>query len=49
MTLALPPDLIAFLESGVSLSAASRNRRLLPSVSRVLACKVEAENGRIQL
>lgn len=49
MTLVLSPELSAFLESGVSLSAASRNRRLLPSVSRVLACKVEAESGRIQL
>lgn len=49
MTLALSPELVAFLESGVSLSAASRNRRLLPSVSRVLACRVLADSGRIQL
>lgn len=49
MTLVLSPELVAFLESGVSLSAASRNRRLLPSVSRVLACRVLADSGRIQL
>lgn len=49
MTLTLPGELVAFLQSGVSLSAASRNRRLLPSVSRVLGCRVIPGEGRIQL
>lgn len=49
MALTLADELIRFMESGVSLCAASRDRRLLPSLARVLACRVEREQGTVRL
>ena len=49
MVLSLPDELVQFLESGVSLSVASRNRRLLPSLARVLACRVDRDAGTLCL
>lgn len=41
----LSADLLAFVQKGISVSVASRDRRLVPSVSRALAC-VASEDGR---
>lgn len=43
MSFSLSPQDIQFIESGVSLGAASRDRRYVPSVARVLACRVEPD------
>jgi len=44
MTLILPMDVIAFLQAGVSITAGSRDARHVPSMARVLACRV-ADDG----
>ncbi len=49
MALTLADELIRFMESGISLCAASRDKRLLPSLARVLACRVECQQGRVRL
>jgi len=49
MALILADELIRFMESGISLCAASRDKRLLPSLARVLACRVERQQGRVRL
>jgi len=49
MALILSAELIRFIESGVSLGAASRDKRLLPSLVRVLACRVDRAQGSLRL
>jgi len=49
MALTLSTELIRFIESGVSLGAASRDRRCVPSLSRVLACRVDRAQGNLRL
>jgi len=49
MALTLADELIRFMESGISLCAASRDKRLLPSLARVLACRVGRQQGRVRL
>lgn len=49
MPLKLLPEQIRFIESGASLSAASRDRRYLPSVARVLACKAAADGHTLRI
>ncbi|HWV15444.1 MAG TPA: hypothetical protein VN030_08420 [Cellvibrio sp.] len=46
---ALTEDHAAFISGGVSITASSRDNRLIPSISRVLACSVSADRSQIRI
>ena len=46
-TIALDPELVAFLQGPVSMHAASRDAANLPSLSRVLGSRVSADRTRV--
>jgi hypothetical protein len=48
MALKLADDVIRFVESGVSITAGSRDARCVPSMARVLGCRVEPDGSTLQ-
>lgn len=48
-SLTLPNHIIQFLESGVSITAGSRDARCVPSMARVLACRVDDDGSTVRL
>jgi hypothetical protein len=48
MALMLADDVIRFVESGVSITAGSRDARCVPSMARVLGCRVAADGCTLQ-
>ena len=44
---AVPPDVAAFAASGVSVTVASRDDRLVPSIAKGVACRVDAGGERV--
>ena len=45
----LSADNLAFIQKGISISVASRDRRLVPSLSRALSCVVSEEGTQLRL
>jgi len=48
MALTLADDVIRFVESGVSITVGSRDARCVPSMARVLGCRVAADRCTLQ-
>jgi hypothetical protein len=48
MALTLTDDVIRFVESGVSITAGSRDARCVPSMARVLGCRVADDGCTVQ-
>lgn len=48
MALTLDDDVIRFVESGVSITAGSRDARCVPSMARVLGCRVAGDGCTVQ-
>lgn len=48
MALKLAEDVIRFIESGVSITAGSRDARCVPSMARVLGCRVADDGCTVQ-
>ena len=46
-TIALDPELVAFLQGPVSMHAASRDAANVPNLSRALGCRVSADRTRV--
>jgi len=46
---ALPEDVVAFIQSGVSITVASRDERLVPSIAKAVGCRVGADGRTITL
>lgn len=46
---ALSPEHIAFVQSGVSMAAASRDRRHVPSLARAYGCRADADGRRLSV
>lgn len=42
-------DLLDFIHQGLSITAASRDSRLIPSISKALACRVLPQSGEIHI
>lgn len=49
MEIILPESLIAFVQSGVSITVGSRDARHVPSLTRALACRVLPDRQTVQL
>jgi hypothetical protein len=49
MVLKFDEEMIRFFESGVSITAGSRDARCVPSMARVLGCRVNADAGTLRL
>ena len=45
----LSAENLTFIQQGISITAASRDVRLVPSLSRVLSCRVDADGQRLRL
>ena len=43
----LPPDIAEFVQSGLSITLASRDERLIPSIGKGVGCRVEDEGQRL--
>ncbi len=43
----LPPDLAAFIQSGLSITVAGRDDRLVPSIAKGVGCRVSADRSQI--
>lgn len=49
MGVALNQELLDFIHQGLSITAASRDPRLIPSISKALACRVVQDLGQIHI
>jgi hypothetical protein len=45
----LSPDNLAFIQKGVSINVASRDVRRVPSLTRALSCRVDADGQRLRI
>lgn len=49
ITRLLSPDNLAFIQKGVSINVASRDVRRVPSLTRALSCRVDADGKRLRI